>query len=122
MFCFREKFAKEVLQVRRYCRNHSFVSKKNAFFSSGIGQATRFRPSDSRNKLIAYSIFAWITPAVIVIISVTLDKTNTIIVRYGKSNTLFVSSLPKIFHLIYVLVYAYLEVIGASHPTLIALC
>ena len=92
------------------------------FFSSGIGQATRFRPSDSRNKLIAYSIFAWITPAVIVIISVTLDKTNTIIVRYGKSNTLFVSSLPKIFHLIYVLVYAYLEVIGASHPTLIALC
>lgn len=68
------------------------------FFFSGTGQAARSRPSDSRKKLIKYSIFAWITPAVIVIISVALDKTNTIMIGYGKYHTLFVSSLPKNFH------------------------
>ena len=31
-----------------------------------------------------YSIFAWTTPAVIVLMSATLDKTNTFIIGYGE--------------------------------------
>lgn len=76
----------------------SFLENGYVFFFSGTGQAARSRPSDCRKKLIKYSIFAWFTPAVIVIISVALDKTNTIMIGYGKYHTLFVSSLPKSFH------------------------
>lgn len=68
------------------------------FFSLGQGKLHVPVPVTAEKKLIKYSIFAWITPAVIVIISVALDKTNTIMIGYGKYHTLFVSSLPKNFH------------------------
>lgn len=50
-----------------------------------LGQ-TRSCHDDNRKALLKYSIFSWTTAAVIVIISVILDKTNTVIVGYGKLN------------------------------------
>ena len=50
-----------------------------------VGKA-RPRHDDNRKALVKYSIFAWITPAVIVITCVTLDKTNTVIIGYGELN------------------------------------
>ena len=96
MICFRE-IRKQVVQVGRYRRSHSFLFLKMAILFSVTGQAARSRPSDRRKKLIKYSAFAWITPAVFVIISVTLDKTSTIIIGYGKSNTLFFHRFLKCF-------------------------
>ena len=55
------------------------------FHQIRVGKA-RPRHDDNRKALVKYSIFAWITPAVIVITSVTLDKTNTVIVGYGELN------------------------------------
>lgn len=54
------------------------------FHQMRVGKA-RPRHDDNRKALVKYSIFAWITPAVIVITSVTLDKTNTVFIGYGKS-------------------------------------
>lgn len=55
-----------------------------SFFPVRIGQAACSRSGDSTKRLIKYSIFAWTTPAAIVIISVTLDKTNALFIGYGK--------------------------------------
>ena len=55
------------------------------FHQIHVGKA-RPRHDDNRKTLVKYSIFAWITPAVIVITSVTLDKTNTVIIGYGELN------------------------------------
>lgn len=40
-------------------------------------------PGGSKAALVKYSLFAWTSPAVFVITSVTLDKTNTIFIGYG---------------------------------------
>jgi len=50
----------------------------------GAKGKARPRHDDNRKTLVKYSIFAWITPAVIVITSVTLDKTNTVIIGYAE--------------------------------------
>ncbi|KAL9970468.1 hypothetical protein ACROYT_G022846 [Oculina patagonica] len=47
------------------------------------GQAACSRSDDSTKALIKYSIFAWTTPAVIVITSVTLDRTDTVNIGYA---------------------------------------
>ncbi|XP_078374612.1 uncharacterized protein LOC144658138 [Oculina patagonica] len=47
-------------------------------------QAARSRSGDSTKALIKYSIFAWTTPAVIVITSVTLDRTDTVNIGYAE--------------------------------------
>jgi len=50
----------------------------------GVKGQARSGNDDNRKALVRYSIFAWTTPAVIVLMSVTLDKTNTFIIGYAK--------------------------------------
>ena len=51
------------------------------------GKTARSRSGDNTKALVKYSILAWTTPAVVVITSVTLDKTDTVTIGYGgKSN------------------------------------
>ncbi|KAL9970470.1 hypothetical protein ACROYT_G022848 [Oculina patagonica] len=51
------------------------------------GQVARSQSHDGYNKkaFAMYSIFAWTIPAVSVITSVALDRTDTVIIGYGKS-------------------------------------
>ena len=56
------------------------------FFHQILVGKARPRHDDNRKAFVKYSIFGWITPAVIVITSVTLDKTGTVIIGYGELN------------------------------------
>jgi len=53
-------------------------------FYTTTGQTARSsRSGNTKAALVKYSIFAWTTPAIVVITSFILDKTDTVFIGYG---------------------------------------
>ena len=79
------KGIESITMARQLFSTYTSLLILNFFHETHKGKA-RLSNDDNRKALVRYSIFAWISPAVIVITSVTLDKTNTVSIGYGELN------------------------------------